>query len=82
MVVISCCLNLCCKYYKIKAKKVKEDATHTVSANLMLILSRFIKERYSFTILSENSRVPGGEPWAELKSREHLWADWQQTDVC
>ncbi len=32
----------------------------------------FIKERDSFTILSENSRAPGGALWAELKSEEHL----------
>ncbi len=38
----------------------------------------FIKERYSFTILSENTRAPGGVPWAELKSDEHLSADCQQ----
>ncbi len=37
-----------------------------------------IKERYSFMILSENSRAPGGAPWAELKSDEHLSADCQQ----
>ncbi len=42
----------------------------------------FIKERYSFTILSEKSRAPGGTPWAELKSDEHLSADRQQnTDI-
>ncbi len=29
-------------------------------------------------ILSENSRVPEGVPWAELKSDEHLSADCQQ----
>ncbi len=29
-------------------------------------------------ILSEKSRAPGGVPWAELKSDEHLWADCQQ----
>ncbi len=35
----------------------------------------FIKERYSFTILSEKSRAPGcGAQWAELKSDEHLSA--------
>ncbi len=39
----------------------------------------FIKERYSFTILSENSRAPGGVSWAELKSDEHLSADREQT---
>ncbi len=38
----------------------------------------FIKERYSFTILSKKSRAPGGVPWAELKSDEHLSADRQQ----
>ncbi len=38
----------------------------------------FIKERYSFTILSENSRAPGGVSWAELKSDEHMSSDWQQ----
>ncbi len=78
----------------------KEGITHTVSPNLMLILSIysvvphpsnlqkvfsfiiFIKERYSFTILSENSRAPGGAPWAELKIEEHLSADRQQnTDI-
>ncbi len=32
----------------------------------------FIKERYSFTVLSEKSRALGGAPWAELKSDEHL----------
>ncbi len=32
----------------------------------------FIKERYRFTILSEKSRAPGGAPWVELKSDEHL----------
>uniref|UniRef100_A0A673M8J4 Myosin IXB n=1 Tax=Sinocyclocheilus rhinocerous TaxID=307959 RepID=A0A673M8J4_9TELE len=37
---------------------------------------RFIKERYSFTILSKNSRAPGGVPWAELKSHEHLRIDY------
>ncbi len=42
----------------------------------------FIKERYSFTILSEKSRAPGGVPWAELKSDEHLSADREQnTDI-
>ncbi len=41
-----------------------------------LIIS--IQERYSFTILSENSRAPGGAPWAELKSDEHLSTDHQQ----
>ncbi len=44
-------------------------------------LIRFIKERYSFTILSENSRAPGGEHWAELKSGEHFRADWQHTQI-
>ncbi len=35
----------------------------------------FIKERYSFTILSKKKRAPGGStPWAELKSDEHLSA--------
>ncbi len=29
-------------------------------------------------ILSEKSRAPGGVPWAELKSDEHLSADHQQ----
>ncbi len=38
----------------------------------------FIKERCSFTILSEKSRAPGGAPWLELKSDEHLSADCQQ----
>ncbi len=38
----------------------------------------FIKESYSFTILSEKSRAPGGVLWAELKSDEHLSADRQQ----
>ncbi len=33
-------------------------------------------------ILSEKSRAPGGAPWAELKSDEHLSADWKQnTDI-
>ncbi len=33
-------------------------------------------------ILSEKSRAPGGTPWAELKSDEHLSADRQQnTDI-
>ncbi len=42
----------------------------------------FIKERYSFTILSEKSRAPGSAPWAELKSDEHLSTDRQQnTDI-
>ncbi len=36
---------------------------------------RFIKEKYSFTILSKNSSAPGGMPWAELKSDEHLSPD-------
>ncbi len=71
----------------------KGDITHTVSPNLMLILStcrvvlhpldlqrvfsfiRFIKERYSFTILSKNSRARGGAVWAELKSDELLSTD-------
>ncbi len=44
-------------------------------------LIRFIKERYSFTILAENSRAPGGKPCLELKSGEHFWADWQQTQI-
>ncbi len=75
---------------------LKGDITHTVSPNLMLILSTyrvvlhpsylqkvfsfiiFIKERYSFTILSEKSRAPGGALWEELKSDEHLSADRQQ----
>ncbi len=35
----------------------------------------FIKERYSFMILSEKSRAPGGgAPWAEIESDEHLSA--------
>ncbi len=79
----------------------KGGITHTVSPNLMLILSTyrvvlhpsymqkvfrfitFIKERYSFTILSKKSRAPGGGvPWAELKSDERLSADHQQnTDI-
>ncbi len=71
--------------------------THTVSPNLMLILSTyrvvlhpsylqklfsfiiFIKARYSFIILSEKSRAPGGAPWAELKSDEHLSAITKKT---
>ncbi len=75
---------------------LKGGITHTVSPNLMLILSTyrvvlhpsylqkvfsfiiFIKERCSFTILSGKSRAPGGAPWAELKSDEHLSADHQQ----
>ncbi len=75
---------------------LKGDITHTVSPNLMLILSiyrvvlrhshlqrvfsfiRFINERYSFTTLSKNSRAPGGLPWVELKSHEHLRADCKQ----
>ncbi len=79
---------------------LKGGITHTVSPNLMLILSTyrvvlhpsylqkgfsfiiFIKERYSFTILSEKSRAPGGVSWAELKSDEHLSADRQpNTDI-
>ncbi len=33
-------------------------------------------------ILSEKSRAPGRAPWAELKSDEHLSADWKQnTDI-
>ncbi len=44
-------------------------------------LIRFIKERYSFTILTENSRAPGGEPSPELKSGEHFRGDWQQTQI-
>ncbi len=42
----------------------------------------FIKERYSFTILSENSRAPGGVPWAELKSHKHLCDCQQNTEIC
>ncbi len=38
----------------------------------------FIKERYSLRFSSEKSRAPGGAPWAELKSDEHLSADRQQ----
>ncbi len=46
----------------------------------ILIIS--IKEKYSFMILSEKSRAPGRAPWAELKSDEHLSADWKQnTDI-
>ncbi len=42
----------------------------------------FIKERYSFTILYENIWAPGGAPWAELKSDEHMSADHKQnTDI-
>ncbi len=41
----------------------------------------FITERYSFTVLSENSRAPGGAPWAELKSDEHLSANHQQNKI-
>ncbi len=37
----------------------------------------FIKERYSFTILSEKW-LSGGVPWAKLKSYGHLSADRQQ----
>ncbi len=78
----------------------KEDLPHTVSPNIMLILSTYkvalhpsylqrvfsfiiiVKEIYSFTILSENSPAPGGAPWAELKSDEHLSTDCQQnTDI-
>ncbi len=29
----------------------------------------FLKERYSFTILSEKTRAPGGMLWVELKSQ-------------
>ncbi len=43
----------------------------------------FIKERYSFTILSEKSRAPGGgAPWVELKSDEHLSAITSKTETC
>ncbi len=35
----------------------------------------FIKERYSFTILFEKSRAPGGVSWAELKSEGVSWAE-------
>ncbi len=42
----------------------------------------FIKERYSFTILSKNSQAPGGAPWAELMIDEHSRVDCQQnTDI-
>ncbi len=76
-----------------KCNGFKGELTHTVSPNLMLILSTyrvvlhpsylqkvfsfiiFIKERYSFTILSENSGAPGGVPWAELKSGGVSWAE-------
>ncbi len=37
----------------------------------------FIKERNSFTILSEK-RLSGGAPWAKLKSYGHLSVDRQQ----
>ncbi len=35
----------------------------------------FVKERYSFTILSEKSQAPGGVSWAELKSEGVSWAE-------
>ncbi len=79
---------------------LKGGITHTVSPNLMLILSTFrvvlhpsylqkvfsfiifIKERYSFTILSEKSRAPGGgAPWAELKRDEYLSAITSKTQT-
>ncbi len=82
--------------HNIEISAFKGDLTHTVSPNLMLILSTyrvvlhpsylqkvfsfiiFVKEIYSFTILSEKSQAPGGALWAELKSDEHLSADRQQ----
>ncbi len=76
---------------------VKVGIRHTVSPNLMLILSTyrvvlhpsylqkvfsciiFLKERYSFMVLSpQKSRAAGDTPWAELKSDEHLSADHEQ----
>ncbi len=64
---------------------LKGDITHTVSPNLMLILSTYrvvllpsyLQKDLSFR-LYENSRAPGGAPWAELKSDEHLSADRKQ----
>jgi len=66
-VILMCCIvaiSLCCGHFVVLC-------TTGPLYRRVLSLIRFIKERYSFTLLSEIRQAPGGMLWGELKSHEN-----------